>query len=209
MTSGIPGVCWPLRLIDVCTILGYGHTPSAVRRLDADEYQQAEFSQVEPNVRSDGPPLGRLEEVFTRVGWAVPFDGLPRAEQVRAPRLSARCAHDGHIRRGSWATGCSLRWRFAASSRAAHLLYLDVEQVCPLPIAVHGAGVQQVTERVVAQLGQCVVEFPNSCSSSAASVGCSRPRWKVSSVARSRATASRTASVRVRSTGWSLRRMGL
>lgn len=43
---------------DVCAILGYTHTPSAIRRLDADEYAQAEFPQVTPNVRlaHTGPP---------------------------------------------------------------------------------------------------------------------------------------------------------
>lgn len=42
---------------DVCAVLGYQHTPSAIRRLDEDEYTQVEFSQVAPNVRTDdGPP---------------------------------------------------------------------------------------------------------------------------------------------------------
>jgi anti-repressor protein len=41
---------------DVCDLLGYEHTPSAIRRLEADEYSQAEFSQVAPNVRRSGPP---------------------------------------------------------------------------------------------------------------------------------------------------------
>lgn len=41
---------------DVCAILGYQHTPSAIRRLDDDEYDQEEFSQVAPNVRTSGPP---------------------------------------------------------------------------------------------------------------------------------------------------------
>jgi anti-repressor protein len=38
---------------DVCRVLGYKHTPSAIRRLDEDEY-----SQVTPNVRPGyvGPP---------------------------------------------------------------------------------------------------------------------------------------------------------
>lgn len=42
---------------DICPLLGYQHTPSAIRRLDDDEYQQVEFSLVAPNVRTtDGPP---------------------------------------------------------------------------------------------------------------------------------------------------------
>lgn len=41
---------------DICPLLGYQHTPSAIRRLDEDEYRQAEFSQVTPNVPTDGPP---------------------------------------------------------------------------------------------------------------------------------------------------------
>lgn len=38
---------------DVCDVLGYNHTPSAIRRLDEDE-----FSQVTPSVRDKhtGPP---------------------------------------------------------------------------------------------------------------------------------------------------------
>lgn len=41
---------------DVCGILGYEHTPSAVRRLDPDEYTYAALPQVTPNVRPSGPP---------------------------------------------------------------------------------------------------------------------------------------------------------
>ncbi|OBK05365.1 hypothetical protein A5741_14390 [Mycolicibacterium conceptionense] len=36
---------------DVCAVLGYNHTPSAIRRLDEDEY-----AQFTPNVRRSGPP---------------------------------------------------------------------------------------------------------------------------------------------------------
>jgi prophage antirepressor-like protein len=50
---------------DVCEILGYDHTPSAVRRLDEDE-----FSQFTPNVRSpeDGRPPQRPMTIVNEPG---------------------------------------------------------------------------------------------------------------------------------------------
>lgn len=52
---------------DVCAILGYDHTPSAIRRLDDDEYTQATLPQVAPNVRPAGPP-SRPVTVVTEPG---------------------------------------------------------------------------------------------------------------------------------------------
>ncbi len=70
---------------DLTSILGYDHSPSAIRRLDADEYRQLEFSQVAPNVRTpEGQPPHRPVTVVSESGmyslilWsqkpqAVPF----------------------------------------------------------------------------------------------------------------------------------------
>lgn len=70
---------------DVCDILGYSHTPSAIRRLDSDEYTQVEFSQVTPNVRTpDGPPPRPLTVVnepglYSLILWSH----KPEAKQFR------------------------------------------------------------------------------------------------------------------------------
>jgi prophage antirepressor-like protein len=54
---------------DVCEVLGYNHTPSAVRRLEDDDYRLAEFSQVSPNVRQpDGQPPHRPMTVVNEPG---------------------------------------------------------------------------------------------------------------------------------------------
>ena len=69
-------------------------------------------------------------EVFTCVGWPVPFDGFPRAEQVRVPGFSAWCAYCGDV---------------AAAVRAAELLGVRDAQLFQLgnrPPARLGFGVE-------------------------------------------------------------------
>lgn len=65
---------------DVCKILGYNHTPSAIRRLDDDE-----FSQVTPNVRPthSGPP----PRPFTVVNEAGLYNLILGSKKPEAKRF--------------------------------------------------------------------------------------------------------------------------
>lgn len=54
---------------DVTPLLGYTHAPSAIRRLDDDEYTQVPFAQVSPNVRTpEGQPPRRPMTVVNEAG---------------------------------------------------------------------------------------------------------------------------------------------
>jgi len=60
---------------DICGILGYDHTPSAVRRLDDDE-----FSQFTPNVRPAGGPPPRPMTIVNEPGLYTLILGSTKPE---------------------------------------------------------------------------------------------------------------------------------
>jgi anti-repressor protein len=76
---------------DVCNVLGYEHTPSAIRRLDDDEY-----SQFTPNVRpaDSGPPTRPMTIVnesglYSLILWSAKPEAKPFRRWVTHELLPA------------------------------------------------------------------------------------------------------------------------
>ncbi|WP_165350446.1 phage antirepressor KilAC domain-containing protein [Xylanimonas protaetiae] len=113
---------------DVTPLLGYNHNPSAIRRLDEDEYRQVPFSQVSPNVRQEpGRPPHRPMTVVTEAGLYSLILWSEKPEAVRFKRWVTHEVLPAIRKTGSYAVPQTREQQLAAAMLVAQQV-LDEQQ---------------------------------------------------------------------------------